>query len=320
MLTKIVSFFFMLCLMISSFLGLPLHGYESRTLFNDPDFSQGFYVLSQENTGEATEKKGVFSFGENENAPFWMIAQWNSGACLWDNNISSDNLTVTDGSTKWVTYNPEEKSVSLRLNGAEVYKGEPAGDSAWPHLLLEQSPINDYFALSEEEKAFYNLHDNRIVLDLDIRITDYKKSTNPEGINATQFLAYFYLKDTDGHNFIWFGVNLFDDRGLCDTYWAKDTVGGNMIYSVSTKDTYTCSSRALLKNGEPVVSEDWTSIRLDLTPFLEDCIKRANDDNIFGEKVSLSDFYIGGTNIGFETHGNSDCTVEIKNFNLTSYK
>lgn len=320
MLQRLLSFFFMLCLTLSSILGTNILSYEKKTLLNDPDFSDGFVVLKQTASGNAGVPAGEFTYKGAEGSPSWMIAQWNSGPCLWENAVESDEFTVTDGMTKWVTYNPEEKSVSLRLNGAEIYKGEPAGDSAWPHLLLEQSPINDYFALSEEEKAFYNLHDNRIVLDLDIRITDYKKSTNPEGINATQFLAYFYLKDTDGHNFIWFGVNLFDDRGLCDTYWAKDTVGGNMIYSVSTKDTYTCSSRALLKNGEPVVSEDWTSIRLDLTPFLEDCIKRANDDNIFGEKVSLSDFYIGGTNIGFETHGNSDCTVEIKNFNLTSYK
>lgn len=320
MFAKIASFFFMLCLIISSLFGTSLKGYESKALFNDPDFSNGFYVLSQENNAEGTERKGVFSYGENESSPSWMIAQWNSGNCLWDNNVSSDKYTITDNSTKWVTYNPEEKSVSLRLNASEIYKGEPAGYESWPHLLLEQSPINDYFTLSDEEKSFYNLEDNRIVLDLDIKITDYKKSTNPEGINATQFLAYFYLKDTDGHNFIWFGVNLFDDRSLGDTYWAKDTLSGNMIYSVSTKDTYGFKSRALLKNGEPVVSDDWTSIKSDLTPYLKDCIKRANKDNVFGEKVSLADFYIGGTNIGFEVHGNSDCTVEIKNFNLTSYK
>lgn len=44
------------------------------------------------------------------------------------------------------------------------------------------------------------------------------------------------------------------------------------------------------------------------------------EDQIFGEKVSVSDFYIGGTNIGFEIHGNYDCTMEIKDFNLLSYR
>lgn len=44
------------------------------------------------------------------------------------------------------------------------------------------------------------------------------------------------------------------------------------------------------------------------------------EDQIFGEKVSVSDFYIGGTNIGFEIHGNHDCTMEIKDFNLLSYR
>ena len=35
--------------------------------------------------------------------------------------------------------------------------------------------------------------------------------------------------------------------------------------------------------------------------------------------IAEEDFYIGGTNIGFEIHGNYDCTVDIKNFNITSY-
>lgn len=99
----------MLNLMISSLLGIPLRGYESRALFCDSDFSDGFYVLSQENNGESTEKKGVFSYGESENSPSWMIAQWNSGNCLRDCNVSEDKYTITDSSTKWVAYNPGEK-------------------------------------------------------------------------------------------------------------------------------------------------------------------------------------------------------------------
>ncbi len=320
MLTKIASFFFTLILILTSFFGMEMPGYEKRELFNDGDFSDGFKVLSGVNNGNETETKGIFTYEGAENEPSWMIAQWNSGPCLWDDRQESDEFTITDGKTKWVTYNKNDSSVSMRLDASAIYEGEPADYEKWPHLLLEQSPIVDYFSLSEDEKAFYNLEDDRIVLDLKLKMTDFKEVYETDGVKAVQFLTYFYLKDTDGDNFIWFGADLFDNRGLNDTVWAKDTVSGNMIYCISAKETYGTSSRALLNNGKPVISDEWVTVKLDLTPYLADCIEKANEDNIFGEEVSLSDFYIGGTNIGFEIHGNFDCTFAIKDFSLTSYK
>ena len=47
-------------------------------------------------------------------------------------------------------------------------------------------------------------------------------------------------------------------------------------------------------------------------------IEMANKDMIFGRKVTKSDFYFSGTNIGFETHGNIDCAIEVKNYNIVS--
>lgn len=318
MFNKILSVFFMLLLTLSSALGIPLDGVESSSLFTDADFSDGFTVIAQETENGNAVALGEFTYTDAENTPAWMIAQWNSGTCLWNDRIASDNYTLTDGKTKWVTYNKDENSVALRLNAAAVYNGQPADYESWPHLLLEQSPLTDYAALPDSEKAVYNLDNNRFVLDLKLRLADLKDTTNTDGVNAVQFLTYFYLKDTDGHNFIWFGVDLFDNRGHNDTYWAVDSASGNMIYTLSTKDTYG-ALRTLLSGGQPVLTDEWTTIRIDLTPHLADVIDRANKDNIFGETVSLSDFYIGGTNIGFEIHGNYDCTVEIKDFNLTSY-
>ena len=66
-------------------------------------------------------------------------------------------------------------------------------------------------------------------------------------------------------------------------------------------------------------SEEWKHIRIDITPHLERCISVANKDNTFGKEVTMEDFYFKGCNVGFEVHGNFDCTFEIKNFNLVSY-
>lgn len=319
MFSRISSFIFMLILSLSSLLDIPLYGYQSKQLINDSQFENGFYVLSQQTENNNSVKLGEFAYSESSDSPSWMIAQWNSGPCLWTDKDESDRYTITDGKTKWLTYNPLDNSVSMRLNAANVYNGAPAGDTAWPHLLLEQSPFVDYSTLSDEEKAFYSCDSDRLILSLDIKLSELIDTTNNEGINAVQYLAYFYLSAVDGSNFIWFGVNVFDNRGYQDTYWAPDSVGGLMIYSLSTKDTYGLKSKSLFRNGKPYVSDEWVHIEIDLAPHIDKLIKNANSSGIYSKELSAGDFYISGTNIGFEIHGNYDCTVAIKDFSLTSY-
>lgn len=316
---RISSFIFMLLLALSSLFGIELSQYESRQLFADTAFENGFSVVAQQTENNAGVKLGNFTYNEINRSPSWMIAQWSSGPCLWADRVESDKFTLTDGITKTVRFNPEDSSVSMRLNAANIYKGMPAGDSAWPHLLLEQSPLTEYSSLDNAEKQFYNCSADRMVLSLDIRLSDFVDTTNKEGINAAQYLAYFYLCGTEGDKFIWFGVNLFDSRGYSDCYWALDEGSGNMIYSISTKDTFGSERKSLFRNGKPYVSDEWVHVELDLKPFIEDAMLKANESATFGTAVSSDDFYIGGTNIGFEIHGNYDCTVDIKNFTLTSY-
>ncbi len=316
---KISSFFFMLILTLSSVFGIPLECYESKQLFDDSHFEKGFTIMSQETQNGVGIKLGNFTYEPCDEAPCWMIAQWNSGKCLWNDKTESDRYTITDGETKWVTYNPDDKSVSMRLNASEVYKGNPAPMENWPHLLLEQSPVNSYYNLSDNEKAFYNCSSDRMVFSLDIRIKDFKDTINKDGVNAAQFLAYFYLKGENSNNFIWFGVNLFDDRGYMDESWALDKGSGQMIFCLSTKDTFFSKRNSLFRNGKPYVSDEWVHVEVDLKPYIEEAMKKANEDETFGEEVTSEDFYIGGANIGYEIHGNYDCTIEIKNFALTSY-
>lgn len=318
MLQQILSFIFMMCLTFSSLFGLPVSGYESRQLIADADFENGFTVISQQTADGAGVALGDFTYGGDE-APSWMIAQWSSGPCLWQERVEGDIYTLTDGKTKTVTYDPTGKSISMRLNAANIYNGEAASSDAWPHLLLEQSPFCDYSSLSERDKSFYSCAADRMVLELDIRLTDFVDTTNSEGINAVQYLAYFYIKDEVNNRFIWFGVDLFDSRGYNDTYWAEDEASGNMIYCLSTKDTYGKKYKSLFRNGKPYVSQDWVNVKIDLKPHILKAFEKANKDNLFGEEIYPEDFFIGGTNIGFEIHGNYDCTVEIKDFTLTSY-
>ena len=290
-----------------------------RKLFIDSDIQNGFAVNAITHY-QGYVRIGDFQYPGAIDKPSWMIDPWYSKYCLWDDRKQSDVYTITDGITKTVTHHPEDCSLTMRLNAANVYEGRPSGDELWPHLLLEQVPFCDYKSLPEEEKRFYCLEKQRTELTINIRMPAFSNTTNPEGINACQFMAYFYLTLIDDpKRFIYFGLNFFDSRGLMDTYWHIDTVGTEMIYLMSTVDTFDSADRSLNCFAPPQSISEWIPIRLDLTPHIDKAISLANIDNIYSRTVSRKDFFWRGTNIGFETHGNIDATIEIRNYNLISH-
>ena len=71
--------------------------------------------------------------------------------------------------------------------------------------------------------------------------------------------------------------------------------------------------------GVVVTGEEWKHIRLDLTPHIDRVVEWANRDNIFGIEVTKDDMFFTGANIGYEVKGNYDCTIEVKNFDMTFY-
>ena len=73
------------------------------------------------------------------------------------------------------------------------------------------------------------------------------------------------------------------------------------------------------EKGTVLVSDEWKHVRIDITPHIERVVEWANRDNIFGVPVTKDDLYFEGESIGFEIHGNYDCTFEFKNYNMISY-
>ncbi len=296
--------------------------YDSMQLFSDIEFRNGFTVI-----GQNTVKKGnIYLDPENPEGtdvkPTWMIAQWNSGPCLYRDRAESAVNVATDGSIKTVTIDPSDRSVSLRLNTIPYYNGAPGTTEKWPHLLLEQSPLDfDPSASSDADKApFYSCSADKIVVSLDIRMNSYD-FVDIEGVNAAQFLSYYYLKSKTGDDFVWFGVPLFDNRGETGIYWAIDTAGSDrMIYNIASTDTYKNSPHSLLDaDGNPIVSDEWIHVEVDVRPHIEAVLQRGLAEGVFKYAKSMDDLYISGVNIGWETIGSFDIDIQIRNFGVTSY-
>ena len=92
---------------------------NQRQLIPDNDFYYGMTVRSQKDhqNGDTFSDLGQFRYLTKNGSPSWIVAQWDSGPCLWKDRVSSAANTLTDGKSKWITY-LQDGGLSLRLNSA----------------------------------------------------------------------------------------------------------------------------------------------------------------------------------------------------------
>ncbi len=295
--------------------------YKSKRLFLDEHFENGFEVKPLAFDDERTLKGVHWSFPETKSLPYWWLVPHYSKCCLVEDRLDTGNpyeLTDTAGS-KRIVYNPKEKSLLMQLDARKVYGGKSKVERYWPHLLIEQRDNWDYIAMPEgENKRFYSANCDKTVVEYDIRLLEYIPTTNPDDLDACQFVCYVYLQLLGGR-FIYLGFNPFDNRGPIEFLWKKETGGENFIYSLTTEQVFGSVENSFNAGGKINVSEEWKHIEVDITPHLDSIIEQANRDLIFGRKVTRDEFYFSGMNMGYETHGNISCTFEVKNFNVVSY-
>ena len=301
-------------------------GYTATRLLQDEGFERGFNVSQFEAKKVDLNARRWQDYTQSTEAPLWTIGALWSGHDLYDERDTSVNKNIlTDKyAINTVKYNPEEKSLSLHIDATKIYNGKPHDSSVtwWPHLLIEQNP--DYVPF---DKARNTAGADRVFVELDIKLSDFKPTTNIEGINACQFPAYFYLMtDKAPGQRIWFGLSLFDDRDGGRTsktpIWRPDSAANMYMYGIPASVIYDGIENSFTpEKGKVVSGDEWKHIRLDVTSHIERALEWANRDKIFGADVVVSpeDMYLSGGNIGFEIHGNYDCTFEIKNFNIVAY-
>lgn len=332
---------------------LKANGYTENRILMDENYENGFDVRPIINNYNEIGHFEYTGSGDDSNN-LWAICPWwthNSDGlkpeeatnCIWNNRDTTlGEYTIGDdkGTTR-LSVNPNDPEgtvVSFTLNGSKIYNGTPhyKDDAStpnineenrkwWPHLLIEQDvsicPIDDPERTSAGAE--------RIFVEYDIRMPSYTPSPVEEGTNRCQFLAYFYLRPKDEwpktKNRIWFGLGLFDDHGgISQTQtWAPDSAAHQYIYCIPGETIYEGMENSyyeMVKDAEDTVSSnEWRHFCVDITPHIERAVEWINRDNGFGKEVTKDDLFFDGVNIGFEIHGNVDCTFEIRNFNMVSY-
>ena len=300
---------------------------KDMQIIPDLTFKDGIQLISQKDHANGD----VFSvlaehdfYGGEANYPVWRLAQWDSGPCFVESRIESDPTVITDGMGRSFSYDPETNVMTFEFDTSLYYHGKPAveGDY-WPHFLIEQDNFSQSLE-SSKDMDFLICDAERLVLSMDIRMLEFLETPiDGDWTRAAQFLMYFYVKGTDSHDFCWFGVQLFDNRGDRTNHYigydgGKADASGAMIYSIGSKYVYRNSGRTLYKDQEPDIGGEWVHVEIDLTPYLKDMLKKGKADGYFTVD-SLSELYIGGMNVGWETIGTFYHTMEIRNLQLVSY-
>ena len=307
--------------------------YTERRIFPmDELLENGAYIgavgdrMAQTGAGPT---EGNWTYSDNGKEPIWDLdALWTDTSLVYDRDTTTDKYTIRDkDGIKSATYNPEEKSMRLMLDGAKVFKGEPCYKAdKWPHLLLIYDLYDDdYSKVPEKVKPNLDLGADKVYLEMDVNLHNYVASPGePEGaLDMAALILNIYLAHKQVPNYhIYFAMIPFNKVGPYRNgfSWFKDSHSSQMCYEISQEFLYggDMNNSFYREDGNHVMGE-WKKIRVDITPHIENMINIANEENAFGFEVSMDDFWISGFNFGYEIRGNNMLDMEFKNLQIICY-
>ncbi len=297
---------------------------KPNELIGDRRFRRGFIPLDQD-TGQP-EENVIMSTGLCQGEPIWSIAQWDSLGDL----AQATMQTLPSGALRWenqygrVTvglFHTDEADLAMALWAYQEYGGQyhtPTPDRVWVHLLAEQriSPPGVTRPGCPPLSSLASLN-FRLVADLLEDEPHYQNGYDPDR-HAAQFLIYFTVQNLNQASggfgdYLWFGITPYDDRYDVVPLYIQGDLGGDMgtgklIYNLG---------------GEPFISEKLTPdgpealFAKDILPDIRQALLVAWERGYLQGSHVLSDYRIGGMNIGWEVPGLNDVEMLVRDLSLT---
>lgn len=285
-----IRLFFISCLGVLC--SVPLLAEEaterSREVLTDTKFAKGFVLTGATHGAPARAE----TFGQKNITPAWRMPQWNSKGLLDRVQVDDDTVTLTDD-YKTVTLHRKTGAVNLTVDTSKEYETpRTSPDQPWVHLLLEQSPFQKPIKVSEAAAIW---------VEVEFELTRYKAHCPQDpGLHAAQLSWFLYLKNTNPasqgfHDFLWFGLSLFDSRyDFVPDYALQDFAmpNGCFIRSLGTKRFF----------DKPVKIGEQRTIRYNILDEIQKAIEIANEKG-FLMHTTMNDVVLDGTNIGWEIPG-----------------
>jgi hypothetical protein len=129
--------------------------------------------------------------------------------------------------------------------------------------------------------------------------------------HAAQFLIFFTVqnrnRDSAGHgDFVWLGVPIYDDRDRTGKTIIPGDSLGKLIYTPA-RSAYT---------NTPVATGVWIVFEADLLPLASEALDEAWARGFVKDSRDLSDYRLGGMNMGWELTGINNVEMQVRNISL----
>lgn len=287
---------------------------EENNYLKDPFFKKGFRVYkTTEGVGDFHSRPLETSLSDVQ--PDWTLAQWASKYDIIDSQRTAafGEVSFVCGEVsppaKRVVVNTRTGSISLELNAETEYERDRLNGEQWPHLLIGQDWAGEELLRVADMQS--------IVFRMNYEVTkieDKSYSAPDPALHCAQFVWYVTLQNrnadsADFGKYVWFGLNLFDNRTagtVSDGFAAQD--GGKEQNTGAF--IYQPSSAVWSDDGRVPSAGEQKAVRFDFADEARAAYELAVERNFLGS-TRFEDLYIGSTNLGFEVTGTYNIAVKI---------
>jgi hypothetical protein len=286
-------------------------------LISDRHFSRGFVAKDPDSGDALGTLNPAFAPGDT----VWNLGQWGSQTSM----DAATPTTLSSGAIRWedlygaVTIGQpctSDADLSLRVNAFEEYGGVYVTfgpTRTWAHLLGEQrlSPPGTVGPgcppLSELAALDFSV-DGRLIFDQPNHLAGYDPSQH-----AAHYLIYFTVQNLNTSSagygdYLWFGLTLYDDRDpMPGLSILGDGATGKLIYNIGLAPL----------SGGGLDDLQWHGLSGDLLPHIRAALLEAWSRGYLVDSNVLSDYRIGGMNLGWEVPGLNNVELQMRDLSLT---
>ena len=280
-------------------------------LLHDAKFKNGVKLLAPA-PGEKVVVKKLQEQDCNEN-PNWFLAQWNSKFSLTNTpriNLPGGEVKFSNKAKTIIFGNGNSKNADIVLGVDSRYefekkirkKGEP-----WPHLLLNQDDI--------EIIPLINIDKVQLYLEAKLlKNKRFKRKGYEPNVHCAQFVLTLIIQNRNKKSagfgdFIWFNVQIFDDRHRFPLLFAAQDEA-----APSRKFIYAPATKSFTKKS--LHDKKWVTFSKNLMPFFEEALKVTRKKGCLKQSPDPNDFAISSVILGWEVTGANNVLMRVRNLSL----
>lgn len=279
-------------------------------MIRDNEFENGFAIYGpRHEDGMTAQYAGV---SKTTGVQAWNIAQWANynhplDAKTTRTNLENGGFVYETPSCKLSVRDSDQYLIRMELHTDSEYQGRVRKHGEdWPHLLLEQSDVIDYYpSMGELNKLHYKIS----IMPEYLKCNMKEEDINPL-LHAAQLSHYFAMFDTVAQDGFWFGITFWDNRHEIFPGFLSEDLGKadctHKMIAVEPILTYT---------DKPPRLGEWTDIECDLLPYMKQAVEKAKSRG-FMKEAQFERLKIASTNIGLEIPGNYDMAFQIRSLSL----